>query len=86
MVHGSPWQPFADYVTPRSPQLARFAQLPYDYVILGHTHIPMVQQVNGVTVLNPGSCSQPRDGESQGSYAILDLEQRTVAIRRLRLT
>jgi putative phosphoesterase len=85
MVHGSPWQPFADYIVPRSPQLARFARLPYDYVILGHTHIPMVHQVNGVTVINPGSCSQPRDGERRGSYAILDLEQRTVELHRLRL-
>jgi putative phosphoesterase len=85
MVHGSPWQPFADYVVPRSPQLARLARLPYDYVILGHTHIPMVHQANGVTVINPGSCSQPRDGESRGSYAILDLEQRTVELRRLRV-
>jgi putative phosphoesterase len=85
MVHGSPWRPFEDYIMPRSPQLARFARLPYDYVILGHTHVPMVQQANGVTVLNPGSCSQPRDGEKRGSYAVLDLEQRTVAIHRLRL-
>ena len=85
MVHGSPWQPFADYIVPRSPLLARFAPLPYDYVILGHTHVPMVHQVNGVTVINPGSCSQPRDGERHGSYAILDLEQRTVELRRLRV-
>jgi len=40
-----------------SPQLARFAQLPYDVVIFGHTHVPMVHQANGVTVINPGSCS-----------------------------
>jgi putative phosphoesterase len=85
MVHGSPWEPFTEYVVPRSPQLARFAQLPYDYVILGHTHIAMVQQANGVTVLNPGSCAQPRDGEPRGSYAILDVEQRTVEIRRIRV-
>ena len=86
MVHGSPWQPFADYIVPRSPELARFAPLPYDYVILGHTHVPMVHQAGGVTVLNPGSCSQPRDGDRHGSYAILDLEQRTVEQRRLRVT
>ena len=40
MVHASPWKPFEDYVLPRSPKLPRFAQLPYDYVILGHTHVP----------------------------------------------
>jgi putative phosphoesterase len=85
MVHGSPWQPFSDYIVPRSPELARFAQLPYDYVILGHTHVPMVHQAGGVTVINPGSCSQPRDGDRHGSYAVLDLEQRTVEQHRLRV-
>lgn len=85
MVHGSPWQPFTEYIMPRSPQLSRFAQLPYDYVILGHTHVPMVQPVHGVTVINPGSCSQPRDGDQRGSYAILDLAQHTVEVRRIRL-
>lgn len=85
MVHASPWKPFEDYIMPRSPQLPRFAQLPYDFVILGHTHVPMVQQAGHVTVINPGSCSQPRDQDPRGSYAILDLERREVEIRRLRL-
>jgi putative phosphoesterase len=85
MVHASPWKPFEDYIMPRSPQLPRFARLPYDFVILGHTHVPMVQQAGNVTVINPGSCSQPRDQDPRGSYAILDLESREIEIRRLRL-
>ena len=85
MVHASPWKPFEDYILPHSPRLARFAQLPYDFVILGHTHVPMVQRVSGVTVINPGSCSQPRDQDRRGSYAILDVERREVEIRRVRL-
>jgi putative phosphoesterase len=85
MVHASPWKPFEDYILPRSPQLARFARLPYDFVILGHTHVPMVECVDRVTVINPGSCSQPRDQDRRGSYAILDLERREVELRRVRL-
>lgn len=85
MVHGSPWKPFEEYIFPASPKLARFAQLPYDFVILGHTHVPMVERVSGVTVLNPGSCSQPRDQDPRGSYALLDVERREVEIRRVRL-
>jgi putative phosphoesterase len=80
MVHASPWSPFSDYIMPRSPQLAQFAELPYDYVILGHTHVPMLHQAGNVTVINPGSCSQPRNGHNQGSYAVLDLAQRSVEI------
>ena len=85
MVHASPWKPFEDYILPRSPKLPRFAQLPYDYVILGHTHVPMVERVDRVTVINPGSCAQPRDQDRRGSYAILDLERREVELRRVRL-
>ena len=85
MVHASPWKPFEEYIFPRSSKLPRFAQLPYDFVILGHTHVPMVECVDRVTVINPGSCSQPRDQDRRGSYAILDLERREVELRRVRL-
>lgn len=85
MTHISPWSVADGYVLPTSPLLPRFAELTYDFVILGHTHIPMVYNTNGVTVINPGSCSQPRDGDRRGSYAVLDLEQRTVEIYRLSL-
>jgi putative phosphoesterase len=85
MVHANPWRPFEDYVLPRSPLLAHFAELPYDFVILGHTHIPMVHRAGAVTVVNPGSCSQPRDGDEQGSYAVLDLHTRDVTLRRIPL-
>ena len=83
MVHASPWQPFDEYIYPWSPQLARFSQLPYDFVILGHTHVPMVHRSDGVTIINPGSCSQPRDQDRRGSYAILDTERKEVEIRRV---
>ena len=85
MIHATPWNPFSGYINPGSPQMPRIAALPYDFVILGHTHVPMVEKAGTVTVVNPGSCSEPRDGSRQGSYAILDLEARTVAIRKLRL-
>jgi putative phosphoesterase len=85
MVHASPWEPFDTYIYPQSPQLAHFAQLPYDVVILGHTHVPMVHRIDGVTVINPGSCSQPRDQDRRGSYAIIELERNEVEIRRVLL-
>jgi putative phosphoesterase len=85
MVHASPWEPFDDYLHAGSAQLARCAQLPYDFVVLGHTHVAMVQRLGDVTVINPGSCSQPRDGDRRGSYAILDLAQRVARIGRVAL-
>lgn len=85
MIHATPWEPFAGYIYPGSGLLPRFAGLPHDFVILGHTHVPMVETVGRVTVINPGSCSQPREQDRRGSYAILDLERRQATIRRLRL-
>ena len=84
MVHATPWEPFSGYVYPHSPALPRIARMPYDFVILGHTHIAMVEPAGNVTVINPGSCSQPRDQDRRGSYAILDLERREATIHRLR--
>ena len=85
MIHATPWNPFSGYIQPGSPQLPRFATLPFDFVILGHTHVGMVERAGGVTVINPGSCSQPQDRDPRGSYAILDLSTRTVTLHRVRL-
>ena len=91
MIHATPWDPFSGYIYPGSSHMRRVGKLPHDFVILGHTHVPMVEKVaraggaGTVTVINPGSCSEPRDGSRQGSYAILDLERREVTIRKLRL-
>lgn len=85
MIHATPWSPFSGYIHPGSPQLPRFAKLARDVVILGHTHVPMVERAGDVMVLNPGSPSQPRDGDRRGSYAVLDLDTRTAAIHRFRL-
>ena len=73
MVHGSPWDPHREYVFPGSPGLRRFGDLDYDYVVLGHTHIPMAERVAGVLVVNPGSVGESRSPGRRGvGYAILD--------------
>ncbi len=85
MTHASPWPPYDAYVYPQSSQLSRLGKLPYDFVILGHTHVPMVYSLEGVTLVNPGSCSQPRDQDLRGSYAVLDTASREVWIQRVYL-
>jgi putative phosphoesterase len=85
MVHATPWSPFAGYVNPGSPFLRRISALPFNFVVLGHTHRPMIETAGAVTVINPGSCSQPRDGTREGSYAILDLATGAAEIRKVRL-
>ena len=43
-----------------------------DYVLTGHTHRGRVIKENGITFLNPGSISRPRDGKF--SYGIIEIE------------
>lgn len=45
-----------------------------DIVCFGHTHHSYIDSINGVYLLNPGSCVFPRDGNPP-SYAILDIEE-----------
>ncbi len=41
-------------------------------VLCGHTHISKIIKENGVTLMNPGSISRPRD--SHCSYGIIEIE------------
>lgn len=85
LVHASPWEPYDEYIYPGSKQLARFATLPHDLVCFGHTHVPLVHQAGQVMVVNPGSCSQPRDNDRRGAYAIFDTHTREATIHRFSL-
>lgn len=51
-------------------------------VCLGHSHVQDVSQVDGTVVVNPGSVGQPRDGNPQAAYAIVDTEAGEVELRR----
>jgi putative phosphoesterase len=74
VVHGSPWEPFREYLFPHSPTLARFADFDADIVILGHTHHQMVRRVGRTLLINPGSTGEPRDprNDRRLSFAVLD--------------
>ena len=70
MLHGSPFEPFDEYLYPKARTLRRFVDLDADYVILGHTHYPMLEQIGKVLVINPGSAGEP----AELSCAILDTD------------
>jgi predicted phosphodiesterase len=52
-------------------------------LVLGHTHHQHVEQYAEGTVLNPGSVGQPRDGDPDAAYAVVDLDAGTVDLRRV---
>lgn len=96
IVHGSPRNPLYGYMKPDLPlSELRLSLTPsivtprpriirIDTVIAGHTHIPMDIAVDGVRVINPGSCGQPRDGDFRASYAIYNTETNTFEIHRVK--
>jgi len=43
-----------------------------DAAFFGHSHLPLNEIKNGITLLNPGSITEPR-GNSEKSYAIINI-------------
>jgi len=84
MVHASPFAPYSDYLHAGSPHLARCGELDVDFLILGHTHVPMAHRVGRTLVVNAGSLGQGGEPGHQGmvSYAILDTDSDEVVVRR----
>ena len=38
------------------------------FIFIGHSHLPFVRKVEGVTLVNPGSVGQPRDEDTRASW------------------
>lgn len=54
-----------------------------DGIVLGHTHVQGKRSVAGGLVINPGSVGQPRDGDPDAAYALLDTQANEVDLRRV---
>ena len=82
MYHGSPRND-DEYVFPwaADESIVRAAGAPF--VILGHTHLPMVNRFRSGLVVNPGSVGQPRDGNPRAAWGVLSLTQHTFEVRRV---
>ena len=53
----------------------------FDYIIVGHTHFPMLYRGR---IINPGSAGQPRDGNWMPMYTVWDTDSGDLAYRRFR--
>jgi putative phosphoesterase len=72
MVHATPRDPMDEYLTDESEWVTRLETIDADFVLVGHTHIPMHLQAGRKQLLNPGSVGQPRDGIAKAAYAIIE--------------
>ena len=50
-------------------------ELGVDYALFGHTHVHLREKIEGITVLNPGSTTMPRQGDTKGYYIINLIEK-----------
>ena len=85
MVHGSP-DSIDEHIYPDTPEerlkeLAGTADA--DVVIMGHSHLQFVREVEGVTFINPGSVGRPDDGNPQTAYAVVSSNPFSVELVRL---
>ncbi|AYA76170.1 YfcE family phosphodiesterase [Bacillus sp. Y1] len=51
--HGKRW-------TTERRAMEAFANDPVDCIIFGHSHIPVLKEINGILLFNPGSCTDKR--------------------------
>lgn len=80
MVHGAPGGPndriYSDDVDP-----SLLGE--EDVLVIGHTHDQYLHEFDEGTVINPGGTGQPRGGDPRAPYAVLDLETRSIDLRRV---
>lgn len=80
IVHGHPDDPDRyTYPSEFGPHLLGDERV----LVLGHTHVQGFDVSDAGIVLNPGSVGQPRDGDPDAAYALLDLDGMTVEERRV---
>jgi putative phosphoesterase len=82
LVHATPRDPLDEYLLKDTTMWSkRLANVDADIVCVGHTHYQFNIQVNGVTVLNPGSVGLPRDGDPRAAFAII--EDNKITLKRV---
>ncbi len=75
LVHGSPRDPLNEYIYPDAPEFILRSLVDESggsVLLLGHTHVPFSHRLGPKLIGNPGSVGQPRDGDPQASYAVLE--------------
>lgn len=89
LTHASPRSIF-EYIKPETPDEAIMEMLadpmePVDaeFLVIGHSHIPMNRKLGALTIINPGSVGQPRDGDTRADCGVFDTETGDVEFIRL---
>ncbi|AKB24079.1 hypothetical protein MSMTP_0610 [Methanosarcina sp. MTP4] len=89
LTHASPRSMF-EYIKPDTPdeeirKMIEEAAEPVDadILIIGHSHTPLNRRLGDLTIINPGSVGQPRDGDTRAGCAVFDTETGELELLRL---
>jgi putative phosphoesterase len=89
LTHASPRSMF-EYIKPETPdeeilKMIEEATEPVEaeFLVAGHSHIPMNRNLGNLTIINPGSVGQPRDGDIRAGCAVFDTETGEIEFLRL---
>ncbi len=80
VIHGSPWDD--EYVYENRLSKNFLDEVNAEVLVYGHTHVPCFKKFDKGIIINPGSVGQPRDGNPKACFCILDLDKKTVEIKR----
>ena len=84
LCHGSPRDLVDDYVfpppvTPKELLRVYLREASSSILVMGHTHVPFIEEFPEGWTVNPGSVGQPRDRDPRASYAILTVNTSEVS-------
>jgi predicted phosphodiesterase len=73
LVHAAPGDPLYGSLEAASEGWAgELRGIGSEVLLVGHTHRQFRHQVNGHTILSPGSVGQPRDGDPRAAYLVIE--------------
>lgn len=78
--HGSPDDALEGRIYPDSQELGPLSQGKNDFLLLGHTHHPLLHTPGPCTVLNPGSVGQSRRKGGLAEFALIDPVNRRASL------
>jgi putative phosphoesterase len=80
IAHGSPWNPIADYMYEDSEKISQLTSFDVDFVIIGQTHRPWIDDATRPIVINAGSVGQSRHKVGVATAILIDSKSKSVDI------
>lgn len=84
ICHGTPDDPLEGRYYPDNQNEYDWFPKNNSILMMGHTHHPIIKEFLGGVLFNPGSVGQPRDGNVNACYGIVDLESNRFSHRRVK--